>query len=438
MTGLPVARAPVAGRPAVLRLAVGIVALEFAAAVASFVASTLLPLAGRVVRTLGPRRTLGVGVVMHAGGLVLAATAGAAWEFALGQFTGGLAGGLLAVFGVSSAIRHLDEAMRVRVVAASSAMWVLPALVGPAATLGLQHLVGWRWTVLAPVPVVLAGRLLLVRATSGDPPASGPARPLGRTLLVPAGVAGIALGAGWWPVALAGAAVAFAGVGGIMPAGTGRLTRGTPAALAAMTLFAVGYFGADSLITVLLTDAYRASLGRAAVVLSAAPLAWALTSLAVQGYVRGTATVRFPVAGLAVSSLGVLAVAVGTVTAPDFATALIGWTAAGVGVGVAYPALYLLATTTATGADAAGLATAVITAEAFGGLLGRALGGAISSGDGPRGLGAAYLVFAAALATAGYAATRTSAGGHVRTGGGARSTTGSGREHVTRTGDRAD
>jgi len=146
-----------------LVLAVGIVALEFAAAVTRFVSSTLLPLvvhdlhargqlallvagstlgmfvalplASRVLAALGTRGALAVGVVAYVGGLILSATAGHAWVFALGQFCGGLASGLLAVFGVSAAIRHLDDALRVRVVAASSAMWIVPALVGPAATL---------------------------------------------------------------------------------------------------------------------------------------------------------------------------------------------------------------------------------------------------------------------------------------------------------------
>jgi predicted MFS family arabinose efflux permease len=404
-------------------LATGIVALEFAAAVASFVASTLLPtvtaelgardhlalliagatlglfvalaVAGRVVRTLGPQRTLGVGIVAYLAGLVLAATATHAWVFAFGQFVGGLASGLLAVFGVSSAIRHLDERLRVRVVAASSAMWILPALVGPAATLGLEHLVGWRWTLLTPVPIVLIGRFLVVRAIRHDTPRTTGQLPLLRTLLVPAGAAGIVFGAGWWPI---GAAVALIGVVAIMPSGTARLTRGTPAALAAMTLFAIGYFGADSLITVLLTDVYRTTLGQAAIVLSVAPLGWALTSLAIR-----KAKDRFPVAGLALSTVGVLTVAVNALTTPTFAVALTAWAATGIGIGLAYPALYVLSTTPgATTLDAADLATAVITAEAFGSLLGRAVGGAISS----TAIGTAYVVFAAALATAVYAATR--------------------------------
>ena len=414
-----------------LLLAVGIVALEFAAAVTSFVGSTLLPvvtadlgardqlalliagstlglfvalpLAGRTLRVLGAARTLGVGVAVYLGSLVVSATAAYAWVFALGQFASGLASGLLAVFGVSSAIRHLDESLRIRVVAASSAMWILPAMVGPAATLGLEHLVGWRWTLLIPVLFVLIGRILVVRATRGEQPQTA-ARPLGRTLLAPIGVTGIVLGTGWWPIAAAGAVVAVIGISAIMPSGTSTLARGTPAALASMTLFAIGYFGADSLVTVLLTDTYRATLGQAAIVLSAAPLAWALTSLAISRFMRGKAKRLFPVIGLAVAAGGVLAVAVG---APSFTIALVGWTMTGIGVGLAYPALYILSTTPgASDLDATELAAAVITAEAFGGLLGRAAGGAISSGS--TDLSITYLVFAAALVLAVYAATRTS------------------------------
>jgi Major Facilitator Superfamily len=428
-----------AGRaPAAMVLAVGIVALEFAAAVSRFVASTLLPViagdlhardqlallvagsslglfvalpvAGRVVGALGSTGSLSVGVVAYVGGLVIAATARQAWVFMLGQFAGGVASGLLAVFAVSAAIQNLDEALRVRVVAMSSAMWIAPALIGPAATLGLEHLIGWRWTLLVPLPVVMAGRFLVVRAVREQAPATGPQRPLARTLLVPVGAAGVIFGAAWWPIAAAGAVVALVGVTAIMPDGMSRLTRGTPAALAAMTLFAVGYFGADSLITVLLTEGYHASLGQAAIVLGAAPLAWGVTSLVMSRLVKNQATARFPVVGLALSTLGVLSVALGTLTAPVFALALTGWSIAGLGVGLAYPALYILSTTTGVSTlEAAALATAVITAEDFGGLLGKAGGGAVSSLSGTTGLSAAYLIFAAALAAAAFAATRARA-----------------------------
>ncbi|UIJ58993.1 MFS transporter [Amycolatopsis acidiphila] len=331
-------------------LAAGIVALEFGAAVTSFVASTLLPLvataldawnrlglltagttlglfvalplASRVVRRLGARVTLTLGLIGYIAGLGVAASALVAWTFALGQFVAGLAGGVLGVFGVSSAIEQLDEKLRVRVVAASSAMWIVPALVGPAATLALAHLVGWRWTVLAPVPIVLAGRLFIARAALSTARQETPARPVARALLVPIGAAAVASNVGGWPVALAGAAIALAGISALLPPGTARARRGTPAAVGAMVLFAFGYFGADSLVTVLLTLGYRTSLARAAVVLSAAPLAWGLTSLLAARLVRRHGKTVFPVLGLTLAAAGVAVLSAMLLVAPSFPAAL--------------------------------------------------------------------------------------------------------------------
>jgi MFS family permease len=398
-----------------LRLAAGVVALEFAAAVSQFVSSTLLPtvagaldarghlglllagstlglfvalpLAPAVLHRLGSRRTLLAGLLAYVGGAVVSATAVTPWGYAAGRAAGGVGGGLLAVFGVSAVIRRLDPAVRARVVAASSAMWILPAFVGPPGTLALQHAVGWRWALLAPLPVVLAGRFLVAGAAGGaDEPAP---RPVGRTLLVPAGVAVLLLTREPALVAL-GAAVALAGVAGLLPAGTARVTRGLPAALAAMTLFATGWFGADGLITVLLTDGYGTSVARAAVVLSAAPLAWAVTSLIKPGRVP-------PAAGLALAAGGVGVLA----SSHAYGVGLAAWTVAGVGIGLAYPGLYVRCTSSDRPAEAA---TAVITAEAFGSLLGMAAGGVAVS---LAGLTPAYLAFAVLLGAAALAAVRT-------------------------------
>lgn len=430
-----------------MALAVGVVALEFAAAVSTFVSSTLLPtvardldardhlglllagstlglfvalpLASRVVGRLGAARTLTVGLIGYVGGAVVTATSGTAWIFGAGQLAGGLASGLLAVFGISAIIAHLDGELRVRIVAASSAMWIVPALVGPPVTLALEHQVGWRWALLLPVPIVLVGRMLVVRAarTDGDNDEQA-RRPLGRTLLIPVGVGALVLSSAqptWWPIAVAGALVALAGVATIMPRGTTRLRRGTPAALGAMLLFATGYFGADSLITVLLTDGYATTLAQAAVALSVAPLAWALTSLLVPRLVRGGKRRYLAAAGLSLTACGVTALAAVPLVSPSFGAALAAWTVAGVGVGLAYPSLYPICTSTdeCIGFGAVELATAVITAEAFGSLFGRAAGGALTSLNGTAGMAAliglstAYAVFALFLFAAVIAATRS-------------------------------
>jgi hypothetical protein len=282
-------------------------------------------------------------------------------------------------------------------------------LVGPAATLALAHLAGWRWTVLAPVPIVLAGRLFVARAVVNTARRETPPRPVARSLLVPVGAAALASNIGGWPVALVGAAIALAGVGALLPPGTARVRRGTPAAVGALVLFAFGYFGADSLVTVLLTLGYRTSLAQAAVVLGGAPLAWGLTSLIAVRLVQRHGKSVFPVVGLSTAAAGVAVLAAMLLLAPAFAAALTAWTVAGIGVGLAYPALYIMASTAgAGGLSAAELATAVITAEAIGGVLGRAVGGALSSAPGAGGLFASYLLFALVLAAGAAVATRAS------------------------------
>lgn len=430
-------------------LAIGVVALEFSAAVQTFVSSTLLPpiandlnardhlalllagatiglfvalpLAGGVVARIGGQRSVRAGMVGYLAGSIVAATATSAWTFGAGQLVTGMAGGLLAVFGISAVIRHLDGRLRVRVIAASSAMWIVPALIGPPATLAVEHLVGWRWALLIPVPFVLIGRLLVARATIADGAGTAGARRVGRTLLVPIGVTGLVIGSAigsGWPIALLGGLLAIIGVTGLLPRGIGRLTRGAPAALAAMLLFATGYFGADSLVTILFTDGYLVSLAKATIVLSAAPLAWAVTSLLMPRLVRTRGSGVPAAIGLMLAAVGTAGLAAFLPSA-TFVAALAMWTLGGVGVGLAYPGLYLLCTTVDHDDDddaslAVERATAVITAEAFGSLFGRAVGGAVVSvavsADLPRtGLLAIYGMFAALLAVAAVAAAKATA-----------------------------
>jgi len=104
--------------------------------------------------------------------------------------------------------------------------------------------------------------------------------------------------------------------------------------------------------------------------------------------------------------------AAGPTGSTRYGAALVSWTLAGVGIGLAYPGLYVLATTPDRTVPPAELATAVITAEAFGGLLGGAAGGAavsLSLAAGlarPDGLALAYAGFAAVLGAGALVALR--------------------------------
>lgn len=393
-------------------LAIGVVTLEFAAAVTAFVTATLLPvvvaelsardrlgplvaaealggflalcLATPVVARLGRGPALWVGVAGYLTGALIAATATGPWWFGAGALTSGLSGGLLAVFGVSAVVEHLDGALRARVIAVSSAMWVIPALVGPPATLALESLVGWRLTLLAPVPLVLLGRIIVARAGASSTHAPTERRWQLRTFLVPLGALLLIAATGHRAVDALGVALALIGVAALMPAGTFRAKAGAPASLASLTLFAIGWFGATALITLFATEELQTDLPTAALFATAGPLSWALVSLAVAHWKRVADSLVVAPAGLVIAGFGTI----GTALSPTVGLALGMWSAAGVGIGLAYPRLYVGATTlsdTSTQlSDPTTIAKAVIAAEAFGGLVGPAAAAALAADAGLR------------------------------------------------------
>lgn len=432
--------APKLQGPAALLLASGVVALEFATAVSTFVAGSLLPLiendlsaerqipllvagttvgmftalpfATRIIGRFSPRQVLMVGLLLSVTGTGIAASAQTAWIFASGRFVAGFAGALLAVYGISAAIKHLEDSLRLKVVAAMSAMWILPATIGPSATLALEHVVGWRLALLSPLPLMVLARLMVVRSVPPQPSGDTAERPVGRTLMVPLGVTAFVLltSSSWWylsPLALVPAIIGFFA---LMPEGTSRLRPGAPAALAGLTLFGAGYFGANSLVTLVFTQTFETSLFEAGLALSSAPIAWALASMLAP---RLGAQGAPPVWGMALAAAGVMAVAVLGFGGVSWEAALVAWTLVGLGVGLSYPGLYLRATTEDGSMTATTLAAAAITTESFGGLIGSTAAGGLGSLGGKLDLSRgdawswAYVGLALFLAAAAFAGLRS-------------------------------
>jgi MFS family permease len=379
-----------------------------------------LAVAARLLRRIGPRPVLAVGLVVTVAGAVVSAVAGSALLFAIGRMAAALGSGLLGVFGTAAVIAAVPQGYRVRLLALTSAMWIVPGMVGPAAAVAVLHAIGWRWTLLLALPLVLVARILVGRAglraaqperPGGDEdPAS---RPLLLTLLLPAGMALFVFGSagplGSW--ALVGLVVATVGALALLPPGTVRLTDGPPRHLALLAVVAVGYFGADSLLTAIGTRADGLALMWVSVALGAAAVCWSLGSM-VQPRISGSHGQRagaVMTSGIAVMSVGAVIVVVlqatGAVSGPAL---LASWCVTGAGMGLAYPILYFRATTASTAQrwDAGTLATAVLVAESTGSVLGGAIGSAIVDGaqrvgaTEAAGLHAAMVVFAAVLAPA--------------------------------------
>jgi hypothetical protein len=213
----------------------------------------------------------------------------------------------------------------------------------------------------------------------------------------------------WWALSPVALLVALVGFLALMPPGTGRLRHGPPAALAGLTLFGAGYFGANGLVTLLFTQTYDATLFQAGIALSAAPIAWALASLlAAKLGAQGVP----PAWGLTLTTAGVAVMAVLGLAGGPWVAALMAWTLSGSGSALPTRACSCARRPRAP-LKATQLAAAVITTESFGGLIGSSAGAALASVSGSLGisrgdaLALAYVGFSAVLAAAVIAATRS-------------------------------
>lgn len=151
-------RAIFAGRRG--RLLAALLLAEFAAAVQGIAYATVLPLAARdldgdalygatlaagslttvlvlaagagVTARLGPRATLVVATVLYVGGVALAAAAPTMGWLLAGSVLRGIAGGLLAAFGLTAIGGLFEDDVRPRVLGLFAVVWLLPSLAGPA------------------------------------------------------------------------------------------------------------------------------------------------------------------------------------------------------------------------------------------------------------------------------------------------------------------
>jgi MFS family permease len=245
----PAARFVVSAR---VRLAVGVMTLEFVSAVQMYVTSALLPaidkdlhardqlallvsgagvgafislpLAARVIRRFGLSPVLSASLAGYLVGLTVSVTATSVAVYASGQVLQGAASGMLAVFGLSAVIQFFEPDLRARLLAMTSAMWIAPALVAPPVAVALAGLIGWRVALLLPFPLLVAGRLLSGSAARRrDHDAADAVRyPLMTTLALPAGMALLVAGTSGapWPIAVTGTGVALVAARTLLPPGT--------------------------------------------------------------------------------------------------------------------------------------------------------------------------------------------------------------------------
>jgi MFS family permease len=342
-----------------------------------------IPLTGRAVDRVGPIRPLAIMLFVFALGTAVAGAAPTMPVFVLGRFLQGLGAGAQFAVSIGTVAKTYPDELRPRVLALLAAAWVLPGLVGPSFGALMASTVGWRWAFFALLPLIgLAAALVFpglaaVAGTSDGPARSSSIRwPLQTALGAAALVGGINALSPWTaPLAVVGLALLVPGLRHLVRDDAAGSKPGLVWALAAGFLLTFTFFATDGFVPLMLTRVRHVSIGEASVVITLATLGWSAGSWWQSRVATSIPAGRLVAGSVTAILAGTLCVAAGAYDAP-LAVPYIGWTIAGLGMGVAYPTVYLV-TMDRAGVGAEGTTVALLLLiDTLGSAMGTGLGGA--------------------------------------------------------------
>lgn len=360
--------------------------------------------AGSISDLRGPLIPFVLGVVVLTIGLILGGIAPTMEVLILARVLQGFAGGCVSAVAYVAIGRGYPASARPQMLAWLSSAWVVPGLIGPAVAGLIADQIGWRWVFLALVPLPPLAAAMTVSSLRRIPAGHAVSRALVRVryaaqLAVGAGL--LLTGLGWQdqliieqplslpltlhlpPVLVAvvlivvGFVVALPSIWYLLPAGTLRAKAGLPAAIAAMTLLNLGFFGVDAFVPLALVDLRDQTILFASVALTGGTVAWTVGSWVQARYaVTGARRVLIQI-GIAVLALGCgLFVPVLWPQVPVVA-GIVAWTIAGLGMGLAYSTLSLVVLETAPSGQEGAAAASLQIASVLGSGIGTGVGGAL-------------------------------------------------------------
>ncbi|MBA2279654.1 MAG: MFS transporter, partial [Acidimicrobiia bacterium] len=238
-------------------------------------------LAGRIADARGTATPYIVGLILFAVGLAVGGAAPSMLVLVAARVLQGVGAGAIPAVAYISIGRFYPPTLRPRVFAVFSTAWVVPGVVGPAAASAIEQALSWRAVFLAILPLVALAAAMTVPALRADttraPADDGPADWRVERAVVLAVGAGLVLAGstasapavaiGLVVVGLPPAAWALVR---LVPAGTLRVRRGLPAAVAIRGVLTFALFATDSFVQLALTEVRHQATWVAGVALTAA------------------------------------------------------------------------------------------------------------------------------------------------------------------------
>jgi len=243
--------------------------------------------------------------------------------------------------------------LRPRMYAALAVAWAVPGLVGPLYGGFVASTLGWRWAFALILPLVVPAVWMLRPALRGPEPAADAAAQLSaartRTLVafaVSIVVALVALALGGSRGLVLGVPVLVVAVWtltSILPAGTFRAARGLPAVVASGFLANAVFYSVEGFLPAFLTGVGALSLVKADLVVTCGVIAWTVGT-----WLQSRWAARRPLRSLAQVGELLMLAGVGGVLAGVVATfpplVYLAWAFVGLGMGMTYPVIGVLAT----------------------------------------------------------------------------------------------
>lgn len=372
-------------RSSAMVLALAMLAVELIAAMQSFVTGTVTPLMAAELRA---QEHYGLLVAAIQAALFLTMPLGAAllsrWSaatmlswltpvvvlggvisavaptfpvFLTGRVLAALASGALMTVGMSALVTALPEAWRRGVLAGYAMVWLVASLVGPLYAGWTASAIGWRWALVAYLPLLLVARAVVIsRLRTLDRAEQRRDRALGMrpALALAGGITLVSLAGPSWAallLAAAGAGVVVTASGRILPPGVLTARRGRPCGVLLLAVLCGSYFGAQAIVAITAHDLLGRGAGSIALLLGAGGAGWSVMGAVCSRWpARGDSFARRVAVGAVCLAAGAMALAASVLpgtdllgdtdllaaTDPRWALHLIGWTLCGIGMGTCY------------------------------------------------------------------------------------------------------
>lgn len=347
--------------------------------------------AGREVDRHSPARVFLIHLAFFTLGCIVAGAAPSiSWLFLGRAIQGFGAGGIAScVYAVVSSA--YEDKLRPAILAATSAAWVVPSLIGPAIAGFVAEQWSWRWAFFGLIPILLAIAPLTLPSYARIKPHNLTAKAdrrlqLAIVLAIATGLFLAGLEIRPW---IAGAAVAAIGLGGLIPTLTRLLPEGTftarpvmPAAILARGLGFGGFAVVETYLIFSLKDFGGVSATRVGLILTVTSILWTVGSWLQSRWDRATGPAHRP-RRLATGFALVFAAALGIFLCVAILqeiwlwAGLVGWGIAGIGIGLAYPTAVSIAFVNAPAGMEGKVSSSMILIDLFAFSIGVGLGGVL-------------------------------------------------------------